>query len=143
MAEFAKEHAKKFIWLIDLEKKLDLLINQLMSSMKEEEEVLFPYIRQLVHAHRDNEPYALLLVKTLRKPLGETMNKSHSIITGVILRIRELTASYCSPENVCTSHKVVLARLKELDKDIMQHLFLEESVLFPRALSIEKGMLGI
>jgi len=143
LAEFAKEHSKKFSWLADLEKKFALLVDQLQFSMKEEENNLFPYIRQLVHAHRDKEPYALLLVKTLRKPLGETMSKSYRMITGIILHIRELTSTYCSPENVCTSHKVVLAKLLELDQDIMQHLYLEEAVLFPRAIAIEKEMLAV
>ncbi|MBK9569691.1 MAG: hypothetical protein IPO53_07040 [Chitinophagaceae bacterium] len=52
-----------------------------------------------------------------------------------------MTNIYTPPENVCISHKVVIAKLKELDNDLMQHLHLEHSILFPRAIKIEKEVL--
>ena len=136
--DFSKEHVKKYSYIGDLEKQFDLLFKQLISSMKWEEEVLFPYIRQVAHAHKGKQQYAVLLVKTLRKPVEETMFKSHETVSDLILSIRKITNQYTTPENVCTSHKVVIAKLKELDNDIMQHLHLEQSILFPRAIAIEK-----
>ena len=142
LKEFAQEHTKKVPYLEELEKQFDLLIQQLLSSMEREEEVLFPYIRQIAHAHRHKESYAALLVRTLRKPVEETMFKGHEIVTNIILSIRKLTNQYTTPENVCISHKVVIAKLRELDNDLMQHLYLEQSVLFPRATAIEKELLN-
>ena len=142
LKDFAQEHIKKFPYLEELEKQFDLLIQQLLSSMEREEEVLFPYIRQIAHAHRHKESYAALLVRTLRKPVEETMFKGHETLTNIILSIRELTNKYITPENVCISHKVVIAKLRELDNDLMQHMYLEQSVLFPRAMAIEKELLN-
>jgi regulator of cell morphogenesis and NO signaling len=139
--EFVNEHHKKFSYLVELEKQFDLLIKQLLPSMQREEEVLFPYIRQIAHAHQHKEPYAALFVRTLRKPVEETMFKGHETISDIILSIRKLTNTYTTPENVCVSHQVVIAKLKELDNDLMQHLYLEQSVLFPRAVAIEKEVL--
>jgi regulator of cell morphogenesis and NO signaling len=143
LGNFSKEHSKKFTWLGELEKQYDLLIKQLSRCMHREEEVLFPYIRQIAHAHKGKEPYAALLVRTLRKPVEDTMYKGHETVAGIIFSIRKLTDSYASPENVCTSHKVVLAKLKELDNDLSQHLYLEQSILFPRAVAIEKEVLSL
>lgn len=143
LKEFAQEHIKKFPYLEDLERQFDLLIKQLMPSMEREEEVLFPYIRQIAHAHRHKESYAALLVRTLRKPVEETMFKGHETVTNIILSIRRLTSQYTTPENVCISHKVVIAKLKELDNDLMQHLYLEQSILFPRAMAIEREVLSV
>ena len=126
-----------------MERQFDLLIKQLMPSMEREEEVLFPYIRQIAHAHRHKESYAALLVRTLRKPVEETMFKGHETVTNIILSIRKLTNQYTTPENVCISHKVVIAKLKELDNDLMQHLYLEQSILFPRAMAIEREVLSV
>ncbi len=140
---FAEEHTKKFPFLTDLEKKFGLLVKQLATSMTQEEEVLFPYIRQIAHAHKDKEPYAVLLVRTLRKPVEETMLSNHEAVTDIIFSLREITNRYTTPPQVCTSHRVVFAKLKELDNDLMQHLYLEQSILFPRALVIEKHVLDL
>ena len=143
LVDFAEEHRKKFPYVTELEKQFDLLAGQLMPSVQQEEEVIFPYIRQIAHAHRNKESYAALLVRTLRKPVEQTMFKGHQAVSNIILAIRKLTNSYTTPENVCISHKVVIAKLKELDNDLMQHLYLEQSILFPRAVSIEKELLAV
>jgi len=140
--EFAKSHVKKFSYLVDLEEQLDNLFKYLSDSLKQEEEVFFPYIRQLAHAHKSKEPYAALLVRTMRKPLEEEFRKSHDLITKLILSIRTIANAYISPENVCTSHRLVLCRLQEMDNDILQHLYIEKNILLPRVLLIEKEILA-
>jgi regulator of cell morphogenesis and NO signaling len=142
LVEFSKEHDKKFPWLVELVTQFELLIKQVQISMQREEEVLFPYIRQIAHAHKGKEPYAALLVRTLRKPVEETIFHGHETVGEIILTIRKLSDTYNTPENVCVSHKVVMAKLKELDNDLMQHLYLEQSILFPRAMAIEKEILN-
>ena len=142
LGDFAKEHTKKFPYLVELEKQYGLLHKKMPTAMQREEEIIFPYIRQIVYAHKHKEPYAALLVRTLRKPVEETMLKSHEAVDDIVLSIRNLTNNYTTPENACTSHKVVNAKLKELDNDLMQHSFLEQSVLFPQAIAIEKEVLG-
>lgn len=142
LGELKREHVQKFPYLSQLENKFDFLVNQLLSTMQREEEVIFPYIRHIAHAHNHKEPYAALLIRTLRKPVEETMYKGHENLTINILSIREMTNKYSLPENVCISHKVVISKLKELDNDLMQHLYLEQSILFPWAIKIEKEVLN-
>jgi regulator of cell morphogenesis and NO signaling len=36
-----------------------------------EDEIIFPYIKQIEAAYRRKEPYGHLFVRTLRKPLAE------------------------------------------------------------------------
>lgn len=141
--EFTLEHIKKYPYLSELENKFSLLTKQLMSSVEQEEEVIFPYIRQLTHAHKHKESYAALFIRTLRKPVEAAMFKGHEVIVNIILSVRKLTNAYTSPENACINHKVVLAKLKELDNDLTQHLYLEQSILFPRAIAIEKELLSV
>lgn len=139
--DFIEEHVKKFPYLGELEQQFNLLADELLAAVQSEEEVLFPYIRQLVHAHKHREPYAALFIRTLRKPVEDILHKSHNNITSIIYRIRTLTNSYLVPKNACLSHQVVLSKLKELDNDLMQHFHLEKTVLFPRAIRIEKEVL--
>lgn len=142
LSDFVVEHTKKFPYLPELKRQFDTLVKRIEPSMQREEEIIFPYIRQIVYAHKHKEPYAALLVRTLRKPVEETMLKSQDAVGDVILSIRSMTNKYTTPENTCTSHKVVNAKLKELDNDLMQHSYLEQSILFPRAIAIEKEVLS-
>jgi len=141
--EFVKEHLKKFSYLPELERMIDLLAKKIMPSMQQEEDVIFPYIRQIAHAHKHQEPYAALFIRTLRKPVEEIMFKGHESVMNIIDTIRKLTKNYSIPEKTCTSHKVVFGKLKEMDNDLMQHLYLEDKILFPQVLTIEKELLNI
>jgi regulator of cell morphogenesis and NO signaling len=55
--------------------------------------------------------------------------------------MRQLTDHYTPPKNACTSHRVIFSKLEEIDNDLVQHLYLENDVLFPRAIAIEKELL--
>lgn len=139
--EFAEKHADKYKYLPELTTQLNKVNKKAESAMQREEEIIFPYIRQITHAWQDKESYAALLVRTLRKPLEEMMYKENETLPETIQVIRKLTDTYKPPEKACVSHHVVFSKLRELDEDLMQHIYLEKSVLFPRAVEIEKELL--
>lgn len=143
VGDFTVEHGKKFEWLVDLEQTLKLLSAHLLTSIRKEEDVLFKYIQHLAHAYKGKEAYAILLVRTLRKPIGAEVSNDHSKIEELLHSIRTITNLYIAPPNVCTSHKVVMAKLKEMDDDIMQHSHLEQTILYPRALAMETEVLAM
>ncbi|MCR6721985.1 MAG: DUF542 domain-containing protein [Chitinophagaceae bacterium] len=139
---FAAEFAAKLPEIKELKERYDNLSEHLIPHLKEEEEVLFPYVRQIVHAYADSEPYAGLLVRTLRKPMETTMKKEHEMVKDTLFRMRHLTCNYTPPENVCIGHRITFSLLRELDNDLTQHLYLENGILFPRALAMEKDLLN-
>lgn len=98
-------------------------------------------MRQISHAYESKESYASLLVRTLRKPVEDLMHHEHDTLKKVLTRFRSLTNNYMAPDNACTSHRVAFSLLQELDDDIVQHLYLENEVLFPKAIAMEKELL--
>lgn len=55
---------------------------------------------------------------------------------GLSLRqIRELTGGLVPPDDACTTWRALYVRLNAFEADLMQHVHLENNVLFPRALS--------
>ncbi len=142
LLEFVKEHREKYTWLPELEKIFLQLCNRMLPHLQQEEEAIFPYIRQITHAFESREPYATLLVKTMRKPIEKLMNQEHEMIAGAIHKMRELTGNYSPAPGACTSHQVVFSRLKELDNDLVQHMHLENNILFPRVIEMEKILLA-
>lgn len=103
--------------------------------------MIFPYIRQISHAYESKESYASLLVRTLRKPVEDLMHDEHNSIGKTLTQLRELTNNYTAPENACTSHRLAYSLIKELDDDLVQHIYLENDILFPKAISMEKELL--
>ncbi len=138
---FAEGHKKKFPHMVEVNSLLEQLEKEILPHIQYEEEAIFPYICQVVHAYENNDSYGRLLVKTLRKPLDVMMRQEEDLLSALVLKIRLLTGNYFLPENACTSHRVALLRLKELDSDMTQHIYLENEILFPKAIRIEQELL--
>jgi regulator of cell morphogenesis and NO signaling len=139
---FMDGHRKKHP---ELEKVLDLFkeLAALMDTHKRhEEEIIFPYIKQIDNTHRRKETYGNLFVRTLRKPLSN-IAKEHDMISSILKEIQVATNNYTFPPNACTNHRVIFQRLREFHDDMMQHKHLENNILFPRAIDIEKELLQL
>jgi regulator of cell morphogenesis and NO signaling len=141
IGRFADGHRKKFEYLDEVQRIVDQLSQYIISHLQQEEEIIFPYIRQIAHAYSAKETYASLLVRTLRKPVEDIMHHEHNTVWKSIQRLRELTSDYKVPENSCISHSVTFNKMKEVDNDLAQHMHLENDILFPRAITMEKELL--
>jgi len=142
LQRFTETHKNKYTWLPDLFSSFQNLEKMLLPHLEQEEQVIFPYIRQIAHAYTSKEPYAALLVRTLRKPLEDIMNEEDEYIGSYLQQCRQLTNNYALSPGICTTHRVCLLKLQELDHDLAHHIHLEKNILFPKALSIEKEMLA-
>lgn len=142
LRKFSGEHVNKYPFLKEVEKLFQQLYIEKMAHLKQEEDIIFPYIRQIAHAYESNESYASLLVRTLRKPVEEVIHHEHVSVVRIVHRLRDLTNDYIPPSNACISHKVTFSKLRELDNDLMQHIHLENNILFPRAIAMEKILLN-
>ncbi len=138
---FLDGHRKKFPQLAELEKIIQKMMREIPPHMRKEEEVIFPYIKQVYHAWRHRESYASLLIRTLRKPVEEVMQGEHETVGKQLHRIREITDNYTLPPNACLTHRVTYAKLQELDNNLVQHIHLENNILFPKAIAMEKELL--
>lgn len=139
--ELNKAHKTEYPYLHDIQKLVAGMSRQFTPHMKHEEEIIFPYIRQIAHAYYSKESYASLLVRTLRKPIEDVVEQEHELIADTLRELRLITNNYTPPENACLSHRVAFSKLKEVDTDLVQHMFLENEVLFPRAMAMEKELL--
>jgi regulator of cell morphogenesis and NO signaling len=53
-----------------------------------------------------------------------------------------LTSAYSVPEDACTTFRAYYAGLATLERDLHEHIHLENNVLFPRAQTLEAQILG-
>jgi regulator of cell morphogenesis and NO signaling len=129
LAHFIAGHRQQFPWLDELEQHFTRLHTQMLLLMIQEEESIFPYIKQMSRAYTLNDALAGLYTRTLRKPVEKVIEQEHVLVMDVLLQMRKLTDNYTLPGNACRSHYVVFMKLRELDNDLMQHLFLENNIL--------------
>lgn len=142
LEQFTKGHVSKYPYLNDLQTCLTRLRDELGPHIEEENQIIFPYIKQIVHAYESREPYAALLVRTLRKPVEKIMKTEQDNIRKYVQQMRELTNNYSVPASACITHKVAFSKLKELDEDLVQHIHLENNILFPKAIAMENELLS-
>jgi regulator of cell morphogenesis and NO signaling len=138
---FIADHGENYPLLKEVLKQFNYLNKDILPHLQQEEQILFPYIRQIAHAYDSKETYASLLVRTLRKPVEEVMQHEHDTVSKTLHRLRELTDDYSPPTDACNSHRVAFSLLKELDNDLVQHIYLENEILFPKAIAMEKELL--
>jgi regulator of cell morphogenesis and NO signaling len=137
---FALTHTHKFPELVNLVELVDKLSNKLIVHNKHEDEIIFPYIRQMYSAYKRNEAYGNLFVRTLRKPLN-TVEKDQREISELLSSLSRITSDFQAPAKVCSTYEVLLSKLKELHENLLQHQYLERDILFPKAIEIEQKLL--
>jgi regulator of cell morphogenesis and NO signaling len=142
LASFAASHEKKFPYLSELVEVVSRLSLLLTTHNRHEEEIIFPYIKQIDNAYRRKESYGNLFVRTLRKPFS-AIELEHGRIEELLLDLRRLTNHYRFPDNACTNHRVVWHQLEELDNDLAQHEHLENNILFPKVAEMERELLQL
>jgi regulator of cell morphogenesis and NO signaling len=108
----------------------------LAQHMLKEEQVLFPYVRDLVDDADDPG-------RALRSPFGSVANpirmmeREHREAADELRIIRELTNGYTAPDDGCTTYAVCMAEIARFERDLHRHVHLENNVLFPRAVALE------
>lgn len=103
------------------------LADELLQHMPKEEEVLFPAMRQLYTYSTLDSPVSQ---SSLNAPIA-VMEHEHESAGQLIKSIRSLTGNYTPPEYACPTFRMAYLMLRQFDKDLMQHIHLENNILFP------------
>lgn len=142
LVAFVRNHEKDFQGLIRILEVFESLSALVIAHNKHEEEIIFPYIKQIDNAYRRKETYGSLFVKTLRKPFTGVENE-HKKISDLLHQLRFFTNQYNFPNDACTNHRVVFYKLQEFDNDLTQHKHLENNILFPKVMEMERELLQL
>jgi len=117
------------------------LAQELTSHMMKEEMVLFPYVSRMEEAVIEGEPVLPAPFGTVANPVA-MMEHEHDAAGDALRAMRSATNGYVVPEGACASYQTLYRGLEEFETDLHQHIHLENNILFPRALAMEKGRQG-
>lgn len=122
----------------EISDRFDALAEELDMHMHKEEMILFPYIKQMVEAKEAGTSLAPPF-GTVQNPIN-MMLAEHDSAGNELEMIQKLTEDYTPPKGACGTHKVSYGQLKEYADDLMRHIHLENNILFPKALELEKEL---
>jgi regulator of cell morphogenesis and NO signaling len=128
----AQHHGSNMPFLVDVYRKVNELSSELLTHMKKEEQILFPTIKLL-----ETGGIAKIGFSTINDPIY-VMEADHDLAGELMREIRELTDDFAVPADACNSVKMLYHKLQEFENDLFQHIHLENNILFPKAVEIEK-----
>ena len=137
MAKVASRHGERHLELLVLEKTFAELCNDLIPHLLKEEEILFPYVEKLEKALKDTGVVPLSCFGTGNNPVRMMMTE-HDTAGDLLKKMREITNDYALPEGACLSYAALFNRLEAFEKDLHQHIHLENNLLFPKAIALEE-----
>jgi len=135
-AKVSKVHGVHHPLLLEIEKLYHALKEELLLHMHKEEKVLFPYVRQMVHAFNSGMPRPLPQFGYIANPI-RMMEHEHDIVGDICKEIASLTNNYTPPEWACNTLKAMYSKLNEFELDLHLHIHLENNILFPKAKEME------
>lgn len=133
------EHGLEYPELLAINKLFLETAGEMTAHMKKEELILFPFIRKMVKAMENGEILTPPYFGTVENPIA-MMEEDHSDEGTRFDKIRELSKDYEIPQNGCYIHKITIALLKQFEEDLHQHIHLENNILFPKAIELEKEL---
>ena len=121
MAQRVEEHHHEQVSCpVGLARLLEHVQQSVFEHLEKEEVILFPAVVRRSGAR-------------LKAPVY-VMELEHEHHKGDLLRIRALTNDLTPPADACTTWRALYAGLAEMERELMEHIHLENNILFPRAL---------
>lgn len=135
LAKLEEVHGARHPELSRVAAYFDDMRAELEQHMMKEEQVLFPYVRELATGPDSGggwqSPFG-----TVANPI-RMMEREHREAADALRLMRELTRGFTPPEDGCTTYRVCMAELAHFERDLHRHVHLENNVLFPKAMTLE------
>lgn len=130
-------HGERHPELADIGTHFEAAQTELTQHMRKEETILFPYIKQLIGIRDGRLPKEWPPFGSIQNPI-RMMEIEHEEAGDALKQIRRLSNNFMPPEDACTTYRVCFAELQEFERDLHQHVHLENNILFPKAIELEK-----
>ena len=131
-------HGKNHPELVHIRASFSGLAQELTMHMMKEEMVLFPYIVRMEEAVIQKEPILPPPFGTVENPVSMMMHE-HDSAGDALRAMREGSGGYAAPPDACVSYQTLYHALAEFEADLHQHIHLENNILFPRTIEMEKS----
>lgn len=135
--KLCKVHGGAHPELFQVKELFDESVEDLGAHMVKEENILFPFIRTMVEAKNSNSNFESPHFGTVENPVNMMMHE-HTAEGERFEKISNLTDGYTVPADGCNTYRVAFQMLAEFEDDLHRHIHLENNILFPKSVALEK-----
>jgi len=129
--KIAQVHGANHQELIAISALFAEINTELLQHLRNEEEVLFPAIKELLINNSDEAKATI--ISEINRMKGE-----HEFAGGAMDKINVLSDNYSVPADGCSTYQVAYKLLEQFEDDLHIHVHLENNILYPKALSLAK-----
>ena len=137
--KLCKVHGERHPELFEINTLFIESARDLAAHMKKEELILFPFIKRMVEAERKGEKLETPRFGTVENPV-DSMKHEHTVEGERFEKIAKLTNSYQFPADACGTYQVTYKMLEDFESNLHKHIHLENNILFPKAIALEKTL---
>ncbi len=134
-------HGNHYVELNEIRTLLIEVAGELSAHMKKEEMILFPFIKKMIQAQKAGTYLPPAHFGTVDNPIV-MMENEHEEAGEKLRQIAKLSSNYTPPGGACNTYRAFYAMLNEFEQDLHQHIHLENNILFPKSLKLEKELLN-
>ena len=114
------------------------MLDELELHMRKEEEILFPAIIALAGHEATGVPVPETCFGSVANPI-RMMEIDHRQTGDELFRLQKITSGYVLPDDACASCEAFYQGMYHLQENTFEHVHLENNILFPRALELERA----
>jgi len=119
-----------------IQSTLAKLDEELTQHLAKEESILFPYLVLLEQASANSSSKPRGCFDSVTSPIA-MMTEEHDAAGALLADLRRLSNSFTTPADACPTYHAFYDGLRDFEKDLHQHIHLENNILFPRAIELE------
>lgn len=131
--------------LKEIQQLFTAMAEELFAHMMKEERILFPHLDRLAAAQRGETPASQAFFGSafvgVDAPISR-MLAEHDDAGELLAKIRALSGNHQPPTDACPTYRALYQGLADFERDLHQHVHLENNILFPRALDLERRVLS-
>ena len=134
-----EKHSEAHPELKDIREYFSVVYKDLQMHMMKEERILFPYIKHMALVKDGKATNEAPYFGTVQNPI-RMMEEEHINAGDIFKSIREKSNNYNIPDDACATFNMTMNELKEFEEDLHKHIHLENNLLFPKSIQLEKEL---
>lgn len=134
-----KSHGENLAEVPKIMEAIEQISEIIETHIKIEESFLFPYILKL-NTFQKEKKNTKSQKPQLMNPL-KNIEKEHLKICKLWKEIKKLTNNYQLYENIDGNIKLLYYKLRQFEEKLHNHIHIENNILFPKAVALEKSIL--
>lgn len=138
LEKVALHHGANHPELLKMSPRVSKFLNELIGHLYKEERIHFHYIKSLESGKNNNEANNST-IEGIEERI-ESMTGEHEDAGRDLKYFRTVTNNYTLPADACNSYNYLFEKMKEFEADLMEHIHIENNILFPKVIQIEKEL---